>query len=211
MTRPKNPKHAVPEPAPPADASASTAPAGPADGGAGTVPPPAAPSPAELEDIRKKAEERDAWKDTAQRVQADFINYQNRMKRERDLDRKYGAESLCRALLPTLDNFDKALAACPAESTPTAVLEGMRLIHRELLRSLELQGVRRLESLGRPFDASTQEVIHARETSDSAPGTVLEEVRAGYSLHDRVLRPAQVILSRAPAATSATDAPPAAK
>ncbi|MBI3098312.1 MAG: nucleotide exchange factor GrpE [Planctomycetes bacterium] len=199
MSRSKSPKPAAPEPAPsapPADAPVRAS-------------PPAPPSAAEIEDLRKQAADRDAWRDTAQRVQADFINYQNRVKRDRDLDRKFGSEPLCRALLPTLDNFEKALAACPADTTPPAVLEGMRLIHRELLRSLELQGVKRLESLSRPFDASTQEVVTMREAADVSPGTVLEEVRAGYLLHDRVIRPAQVILARAPKPVSDLPVPPA--
>lgn len=173
---------------------------------AGAVPaPPSTPDAetttlpkAEHDALVRKASEHDAWRDTAQRVQADFVNYQNRMRRERDLDRKYGCESMCRAILPTLDNFDNALAACSAKAAPTAILDGMKLIHRELLRNLELQGVKPLETLGKPFDGAFHEVVTVKETADVPADTIVIETRKGYLLHDRVLRVAQVIVAKAP-------------
>ena len=156
-------------------------------------------SAAEVESLRAAAAKAAEYLDLAKRTQAEFINYQGRARREREEFSKYATESILRELLPVVDTVQR-LQAAPAGADVPVLLDGVRLTERELLRILAKSGVRPMESVGKKFDPAFHE---AAETVDAPPGKaggeIVEEVRRGYLIHDRVLRPAHVKVARASA------------
>jgi molecular chaperone GrpE len=141
---------------------------------------------AEVDALRAKVEE---YLNMAQRVQADFSNYQKRVVRDRDQESRFLVERLLLDLLPALDTFDLALKQAPKEAE--AFVKGMDLAQREIFRKLELHGLKRVAATG-AFSPANQEAI-MRVVTDTVPeGDIVAELRPGYTLHDRVLRPAQV-------------------
>ena len=138
--------------------------------------------------------------DRALRAQADLDNYRKRMRREMDEERRYAYLPLLRDLLPVLDNI--ALATKAAENSPEAagLLTGVKMVAEQLEGVLQRHHCRRIDAqLGSPFDPSLHEAIGTRPSGDHPPHTVLEVTRAGYQMHDRVVRPAQVVVSTAAA------------
>jgi molecular chaperone GrpE len=128
-----------------------------------------------------------------QRAQADFVNYKRRTEREMKESRQYATGALVLDLLPVLDDFERALAAIPEEESQMSWMEGIQAIERKLRATLEAQGVAQIKAVGEPFDP------HVHEAVMQAPGEegmVVEEVQKGYQLHDRVIRPAKVVVGR---------------
>jgi molecular chaperone GrpE len=152
---------------------------------------------AELEMLRAAGAKAAEYLDLAKRTQADFINYQSRVRREREDLIRFGTEGLLRELLPVADDVQRLLAAAEKSDAPV-LLEGVQITQRELLRIFAKTGVRPIETVGKKFDPAFHE---ASETVEAPPGTeggtIVEEVRRGYTLHDRVLRPASVKVARA--------------
>ncbi|MGQ9779316.1 MAG: nucleotide exchange factor GrpE [Bacillota bacterium] len=157
------------------------------------APPPAEEDPlarllAELEaerQARRVAEER------ALRYRADFENLRRRTQLEAEKLRERLLGEIVTALLPVLDDMERALAAAGAEAPPSWAA-GLELVYRRFLTVLNAQGVVRLETLGQPFDPEKHEAIGRVEDSGQPANTIVEELRAGYALGDRVLRPALV-------------------
>jgi len=142
----------------------------------------------ELAELKAKAEANLAgW----QRAQADFINYKRRAEQERDETIKLANASLVLSLLPILDDFERAVAACPQELSQLPWVEGIRLIERKLRNVLEAQGLSAIQALGEPFDPRLHEAVRQAQGKE---GIVLEEMQKGYRLRDRVLRPSQVVV-----------------
>jgi molecular chaperone GrpE len=100
--------------------------------------------------------------------------------------------------VPVLDNFDRAVAATHAAGSAPALVEGVELIQRELLKVLERHGVTRYSAVGQPFDPTRHEAVARAVAADVAPGTVVAETLPGYLLHGRVLRAALVSVAVAP-------------
>ena len=149
----------------------------------------------EVEELRRQLDER---QDRLLRTLAEMDNIRRRSQREREEHTRYATESLLRDLIPVLDNLDRALAAARAAGEAGKVVEGVELIQRELLRVLERQGVTRYSALGQPFDPTRHEATARVVSVDQPSGTVVGEVVAGYMLHGRVLRAAQVAVAAAP-------------
>ena len=168
----------------------------------GASPPPDTVSlpAAEADDLREKARERDEYLSDLKRVQADFANFQKRNRQEREAWGQTAIQNLVRDLLPALDSFDLAVQACNGVAGMEKFLEGIKLADREVFRVLENQGLKPLETKGKSFDPHEHEVVQVVETSEAPDQTVLDEVRKGYRLGERVLRPAQVRVARAPQA-----------
>ncbi len=152
-------------------------------------------SPEELQSLRQRAEERDKYLDLLQRTQADFDNYQKRNRRELELERKYALTPLARDLLPVLDNFERALAAVSEENSLT---QGIRMVRNQLLDILRRHHIVPIECQGQPFDPNQHEAMMEEPTADQPPGTVLRVLEPGFVYHDRVLRPAKVVVAKAP-------------
>jgi len=140
------------------------------------------------------------FKALLQRAQADFANYRKRADSEREEYQKHANGRLLLKLVAAADDLARALEHAPAASVPAerAWIEGIRLFHKNLSALLESEGVSPIKALGQPFDPSAHEAVLLQESVDAPEGTVLAVARAGYKLHNRILRPAQVVVSRRP-------------
>jgi len=128
-----------------------------------------------------------------QRAEADFQNYKKRVEQERDENRRFASAALVMNILPILDDLERALMSVDAHLAGLTWLDGVRLIYRKLQLILENAGVSAIEVEGQQFDPRYHEaVMHA----DGEEGKVLAEVQRGYMLHDRVLRPAMVVVGK---------------
>jgi molecular chaperone GrpE len=130
------------------------------------------------------------------RTAADLDNYKKRAARERDEITRYGNERLVKEVLPALDNLERALAAAAGREDPLA--DGVRMTRRLLEESLGRFGVKGFSAKGQLFDPRLHEALMTVETADAAPGTVVEEQQRGYFLHERLIRPAAVLVAAAP-------------
>ena len=126
-----------------------------------------------------------------QRAQADFINYKRRVEQEREEISKFANAMLIFNLLPVLDDLERAFTSVPPRLAQLSWLDGIRLIERKLRASLEAQGLAEIKALGEPFDPHLHEAVRQDK---GAAGMVIEEVQKGYKLHDRVIRPAMVVV-----------------
>jgi molecular chaperone GrpE len=144
---------------------------------------------AELE--QELAEARDAQL----RAIADFQNYRRRSLEEAVKTRELATAALVEKLLPLLDNFGRSLAAAESGASPEAVLEGVRLMQRQLYSALQDVGVKPIDSVGQQFDPNYHDAVLS-EVSDEPEGTVLEVIEAGYTMGSRVLRPAKTRVSK---------------
>ncbi|MBI2860776.1 MAG: nucleotide exchange factor GrpE [Chloroflexi bacterium] len=126
-----------------------------------------------------------------QRAQADFTNYRRRTEEERGEFIKQANASLICAILPVLDDLERAFDAIPPELSDNEWVGGVRLIERKLRSSLEGQGLSTIKAVGEPFDPRFHEAVTQGKGEE---GIVLAEVCKGYMLHDRVIRPSRVIV-----------------
>jgi len=150
-------------------------------------------SQSENNDLLKVSEERDAYLSMLRRTQADFDNYQKRALREAEIERKYAQRPLALEVLPALDNFDRFLLNMKEENEIT---KGIVMMQKLLLDGLARQGIKRMVCVDQPFDPNLHQAI-MEQPSDKPTGTILIEAEAGYVYHDRVLRPAKVIVAKA--------------
>jgi molecular chaperone GrpE len=134
----------------------------------------------------------------AQRAQADFQNYRRRAEQERTEAYERGRGEVLLQTLPVLDDFERALAALPEERRDEDWLQGLLLIERKLRSTLESLGVERIAAEGSTFDPWEHEAVLHEVREDVEPGTVAAVARQGYRLGSRVLRPAQVVVAKAP-------------
>jgi molecular chaperone GrpE len=132
------------------------------------------------------------------RLAADFENYKKRIRQEQLDTMKYAAATVAERLLPVVDDADRALSHAP-EGVDESWLKGVRLTFQKLEEVLGSVGVVRIEALGAQFDPKQHEAVASEETSKHPEDTVVAELRAGYRMHDRVLRPALVKVARPPA------------
>ena len=147
------------------------------------------------EALEARSREAAASQDRYLRTAAEFDNARKRAVREREELVRTANESLIRELLPVLDNFDRALQAAKGDPGAAAVVRGVDLIQRELLRVLEKFGVTPFSSVGAPFDPERHEAV-ARVPAEGRPElTVVAETARGYQLNGRVLRPAMVTVA----------------
>lgn len=154
---------------------------------------PSAPAPTEAAQETSRPD--DELRNQLLRLGADFDNYRKRAQREIEQARRFGIEKLLGDLLPVLDAVDRALGYVGDSQEPFA--EGIRLIARQAVDVLARHGVKGFASVGRPFDPTLHEAVGVDSTRGAPPGIVLDEHQRGYLLHDRLLRPAKVIVSAA--------------
>lgn len=135
------------------------------------------------------------FKEIAQRVQAEFLNYQSRVRRDRDEETRAAVTAFVRDFLPALDAFADSERAVRGQP---ALLEGLRIVHNEFLRVLAKHGITPVEATGRPFDPKFHEAVGVVESAEAAPDTVVEVLRSGWIQNGRLLRAAAVKVSRRP-------------
>lgn len=128
------------------------------------------------------------------RLQADFENYRRRTRKEKEELWKYASEQIIVALLPVLDNFERALAA--GDNDPARVIEGVGMIYRQLQEVLTREGLSPIPARGEIFDPACHEAMMQQESGEHPDNTVLEELQKGYYLKDKVIRPAMVKVAR---------------
>ena len=141
-----------------------------------------------LTEERAKAEKYlESWK----RAQADFTNYKRWSEQEKEEATRFVNSVLILSLLPVLDDLERAVDSVPPRLAKLPWVEGIRLILRKFQTSLEAQGLSQIKALGEPFDLHLHEAIRQDKGKE---GIVVEEVQKGYKLHDRVIRPATVVV-----------------
>ena len=148
--------------------------------------------------------ELNAARDRALRAQADLDNFRKRIQRENEQERRYASMGLLRDLLPVVDNIHRAIEAAEAAQESASLLEGFRLVAQQLETVLTQHHCTTIEALGEPFDPNSHEAISQMPSSEFPLGTVMTQTALGYRMHDRVVRPSQVIVSTGPA-TEATE------
>lgn len=151
--------------------------------------------------------ERDDYKNRMMRLAADLENFRKRTAREKDEMRKFGIDRVVLELLPVLDNLERALDHADKSEDSTTIVDGVRMVHRQFLTALEKHGVKPFESKGEMFDPQRHEAIQQMETADHPTGQVLEQFQKGYYLHERLIRPALVVVARNPSAEISTPPP----
>ncbi len=149
--------------------------------------------PDPLDEIRR---ERDALQDRLLRTAAEFDNYRKRIERERREQAEFAAADALIDLLPIVDNLERALQA-PAGSDADAFRKGVELIHKQMLDLLRKRGVTPIEALGVDFDPNLHEAVVHEISSEHREGEVMQELQRGYTVGERLLRPAMVKVARA--------------
>jgi molecular chaperone GrpE len=126
-----------------------------------------------------------------QRAQADFSNFKRRNEQEREEFTRFANASLMLELLPVLDDLERALEHVPAKLSNAAWVDGIKLIYRKFSAVLEAQGLTQIEALGKPFDPNLHEAVRQDKGEE---GIIIEEIRKGYQMHDKVVRPTMVVV-----------------
>jgi molecular chaperone GrpE len=175
---------------PPESAVAETA-----DGG--SVADAAAAPLSEIDQLRQqlqaKTEEASRNNDLHLRERADLENFKKRMVREKAEALRFACEPLIRELLPVVDNLERAVEHAGGKGE--SLVEGVRLVLKSLLDTLERYGVRRIEAAGEQFDPARHQAMAQVESPEHGPNQVVQQHHSGYLLHDRLLRPALVTVS----------------
>jgi molecular chaperone GrpE len=140
-------------------------------------------------------------KDQALRAMAEAENTRRRTQREIEDNNKYAVANLARDMLPLADNLRRALDTLSAEERAAGeklekFAQGIELVEREFLATLERQQVKRVDPLGQPFDHNLHQAVMQVEAADKAAGTVVQVLQPGYTIHGRLLRPAMVVVSK---------------
>ncbi|MCH7736152.1 MAG: nucleotide exchange factor GrpE [Chloroflexi bacterium] len=141
--------------------------------------------------------------DTAQRAQAEMVNFRRRTDEDRIANAKYANSRLIVNILPVLEELELAISHSETNAEDQAgindsLLEGIKLIQRKLTGVLESEGVAAIEAVGLAFNPLEHEALGTEESSEVEPGYVTQILRPGFRLHDRVIRPAQVMVATAP-------------
>ena len=150
--------------------------------------------------LKAQAAKADEYWNQLLRTAADLDNYKKRAAREKQDAIKFANESLLQKLIPVLDNFEAALAAVTgAQGAATESLQtGVSMIHQQLKQALADAGLEEINAAGQPFDPNCHEAVSQQESTEVPEGHVLQQLRKGYKLRDRLLRPATVIVAKKP-------------
>jgi len=177
---------------PPAKPAAEQAPGAPNEAGA----------PEELGTLQARAAKAQEHFELLLRTTADFDNFKKRAARERQDAVRYANETLLQKLIPVLDNFDAALAAAAIAKPGTAqsLQTGVNMILSQLRTALTDVGLEEIDAAGRPFDPNFHEAVSQQETTEAPEGQVVQQLRKGYKLRERLLRPATVVIAKKPEA-----------
>ena len=147
---------------------------------------------AALEQARQEAHEAH---DKMLRMAAECENLRKRMQREREISLKYAEENIIKELLPSLDNFERAIEQGKNSDDVAALLEGVELTQKGLLSALEKYGLKPIESMGEPFDPNYHEAMGMEASDQMPPQHVMQVYEKGYMFKDRLIRAAKVVVS----------------
>jgi len=169
---------------------------------------PAAVEPAEAEKLKKAEQEIDQHKDQLLRLRADFDNFRKRALREKNEIYETANEALMLELLPVIDHLQLAVKSAREHKADEAFLKGLELIADQQMDVLARYGLEPFSSLKQPFDPNLHEAVSCLPSETEPEGVIIAESRQGYRFKNKILRPAQVVVSAgrpAPAATAAED------
>jgi molecular chaperone GrpE len=154
----------------------------------------------QLEDLKTRAAKADDHWERLLRTTADFENFKKRAARERAEAVQYANVGLIQKLLPVIDNFEMALAAAATakDEKSSSVQAGVTMIQQQLKAALAEAGMEEIDAAGKPFDPTLHEAISQQESAEVPEGHVMQQMRKGYKLRDRLLRPATVIVAKKP-------------
>ena len=150
--------------------------------------------------VAELAAELEAAKDAALRAQADAMNVQRRAEQEIEKARKFALERFCGDLLSVVDNLERALESSGDERGSAALAEGVELTRKGFMDVLAKYGVEAVDPTGEPFDPETAQAMSMVEQPDAEPNSVVAVMQKGYLLNGRLLRPAMVMVAKAPSA-----------
>ena len=150
--------------------------------------------------VAELAAELEAAKDAALRAQADAMNVQRRAEQEIEKARKFALERFCGDLLSVVDNLERALDSSGDEQGSAALAEGVELTRKGFMDVLAKYGVEAVDPTGEPFDPETAQAMSMVEQPDAEPNSVVAVMQKGYLLNGRLLRPAMVMVAKAPSA-----------
>jgi len=136
------------------------------------------------------------YKDAALRATADLDNYRKRVSRERDESIKHANTAFLERLIPILDNFELGLQAARTAPEAAPIVDGLSMVYKQLQDFLTNSGVETIDATGQTFDPNLHEALAQEENHEVPEGKVIRQVRKGYRLRDRLLRPANVIVSK---------------
>lgn len=161
---------------------------------------PATVTPEQLEELKQRAAKTDEHWERLVRTTADFDNFKKRATREKQEAIKFANEGLLEKLMPVLDNFDMALAATQNAQTEAAqsLQTGVNMIYQQLKGVLREAGLEEVDATGAAFDPNLHEAVAQREVPEVPEGQVVQQLRKGYKLRERLLRPASVIVAKQP-------------
>ncbi len=143
----------------------------------------------------------DELQDRMIRMQADTENFRRRVQREQDDARKFESMRIVRDMLPGMDGLNRAISSAEQTGDMQTLLNGIKMVAQQFRDILKAHAAEPIDALGKPFDPNLHEALTQIPSADHEPMTVLQVVEMGYRLHDRVVRPARVIVSCAPPAT----------
>ena len=164
------------------------------------------------DEVEALQEERDELNDRLLRKAAEFENFQRRMQREKKRRHRAGKERVIESMLEVLDDFERALDAAQdldeaddATSAYESLKGGVEMVFRKFQDELQSLGVEPIEAEGEPFDEQLHEAMMRQPTDDAAPGTVVQEIRKGYTMGDKVLRHSRVVVAAESSDNGTTD------
>jgi len=149
--------------------------------------------------VKTLEQEKNDLSDRLLRTMAEFDNYRKRVTREKEGLVKYGTERLALEILPVVDNFERALEQSEQSTDAGPVVDGLKMILKQLLTALEKFEIKPFDSRGEQFNPEIHEAMAQQEHADHEDNTVIEQLQKGYMLGEKMIRPARVIVSRAPA------------
>ncbi|BAU27174.1 molecular chaperone GrpE [Aneurinibacillus soli] len=129
------------------------------------------------------------------RTQADLQNFRTRVNKEKEQMLTYSSQRVIEALLPVVDNFERAMTASQGSGDAEALAQGVEMVFRQLQQVLEQEGVTTVAGVGSPFDPNMHQAVMQEESSEYESGVIIEEFQKGYKLKDRVIRPSMVKVS----------------
>lgn len=143
------------------------------------------------------------YRDLALRAQADLDNYRKRMVREKEESIRYANASLIERLLPVIDSFELGLQAARQATDANAIVQGFSMVEKQLQDFLRENGVESVDAVGADFDPNLHEAVSQQHHEEIEEGKISHQIRKGYKLRDRLLRPSTVIVSKGPAGETA--------
>jgi molecular chaperone GrpE len=146
--------------------------------------------------VKELKEQVDFEKDRALRLSAEFENYKKRSQREINDFKKFANESIFRQLLSVVDNLERAISAAQETSEESSLFEGVKLTHKDIIKLFETFNVKPVEAANKAFDPNFHQAVTQEETDEFPEHTVTKVLQKGYLLHDRLIRPAMVVVSK---------------